>query len=207
MVGRPKEHDDTTREALRVAAEELFELAGADGVSVRAVADAAGTTTRAVYSLFGSRDALLNDALAQKAYEVLADALDAMDDSDDPAADLVETGVLVFRRFVTEHPALYRIAFQRALPGFAPGPELQNARNAAFGRLVAKVHRLEEARQLGKKPLYEAVMEFQAMCEGLANFELRGAHIPMLPAGDEADAWRRAFTTLVRGWKSRASTS
>ena len=35
-----------------------------------------GTTTRAVYSLFGSKEGLLVDALAESAYTFLADGLD-----------------------------------------------------------------------------------------------------------------------------------
>jgi AcrR family transcriptional regulator len=169
-------------------------------VSVRAVADAVGTTTRAVYSLFGSRDGLVVDALAQRAYELLGDGLDEHPETDDPAADVVDMAVAVFRRFVCDHPALYRIAFQRVVPGFSPGPELVEARNVAFTKLTAKVKRLEAAGLLKKKPLEEAVAEFQAMCEGLGNHELRGAAMPLLPPGDAELAWRRAFTTLVRGF-------
>ena len=199
-MGRPREHDDVTRDALRLAAERLFNERGAAGVSVRAVADAVGTTTRAVYSLFGSRDGLLVDALAQRAYELLSEALDEHAESDDPAADVIDMAAVVFRSFVRDHPALYRITFQRVVPGFAPGPELVEARDASFARLTAKIRRLETAGLLGNKPLSEAVTEFQAMCEGLGNLELRGSAMPLLPRGEQDAAWRRAFTTLVRGF-------
>ena len=68
-MGRPREHDEQTREALRAVAERLFHERGPQGVSVRAVAEQVGTTTRAVYSLFGSQERLLVDALGQRAYE------------------------------------------------------------------------------------------------------------------------------------------
>ena len=201
-MGRPREHDEETREALRTAAEELFADLGPGGVSVRAVADRVGTTPRAVYSLFGSRDGLLVDALAQRAYDLLEQGLDAQAETDDPATDLVECGVHVFRPFVCEHPALFRITFQRVVPGFEAGPELVAARESAFARLIAKVQRLEPAGQLGATPVARAVVEFQAMCEGLGNHELRGSMMGMLPPGAEEDAWRGAFTTLVLGWRA-----
>jgi AcrR family transcriptional regulator len=53
-VGRPREHDETTGESLRAEAERIVAEHGLSAVSVRAVADAAQTTTRAVYSTFGS---------------------------------------------------------------------------------------------------------------------------------------------------------
>ena len=200
-MGRPREHDDETREALRAAAERLFEAHGAAAVSVRAVADAVGTTTRAIYSLFGSRDGLLVDAMAQRADELLAAALDEYPETDDPVADLVEMGPTVFRSFVLEHPALFRIAFQRVVPRFEPGPQLQAARTTALERLTGKVQRLEQAGLLQNKALTQAVIEFQAMCEGLGNFELRGATMRMLPESGQQDAWREAFANVVRGFE------
>src|SRR5215207_9476693 len=52
-VGRPKEHDAATGEALLDAAEHIVERGGMAALSVRRVADRAGTTTRAVYAVFG----------------------------------------------------------------------------------------------------------------------------------------------------------
>ena len=198
-MGRPREHDEATREALRAAAEQLFDEHGAAGVSVRALANAAGTTTRAVYSLFGSRDGLLVDAMGVRAYEILNSGMDGHAESDDPAADLVEMAVNVFRRLVVEHPTLFRITFQRVLADFQPGPELLAVRESSLRRLTHKVGRLEEEGLLRDMPLADAVVAFQAMCEGLGNSELRGAIMPLLPAEHAAEAWRVAMATLVRG--------
>src|SRR5215207_7191330 len=127
-VGRPRQHGEETRAALRAAAEQLVANGGPYALSVRAVAEQAGTSTRAVYSLFGSKDGLLVDALAQGAFEFLADQI----------GDRI-VGVPVFRRLVLEHPALYRIAFQRPLGNLRPVPELTAARERAFRRLSGKV--------------------------------------------------------------------
>src|SRR5215207_11297681 len=138
-MGRPREHNEATRAALRTAAEQIVAKGGPAAFSVRAVADAAGTTTRAVYSLFGSKEGLLVDALAQGAFEFLFDEIDKLVETDDPVADLIAVGVPVFRRLVLEHPARYRIAFQRPLGNLRPGPELTAARERAFSRLSGKV--------------------------------------------------------------------
>jgi AcrR family transcriptional regulator len=199
-VGRPREHGEQTRAALRAAAEHLVANGGPYALSVRAVAEKAGTSTRAVYSLFGSKDGLLVDALAEGAFEFLADEIDELVETDDPVADLVAVGVPVFRRLVLEHPALYRIAFQRPLRNLRPGPELTAARGRAFSGLSAKVERLEHAGLLGDKSVGEAAVEFNAMLEGLANAELRGEVFRNLPEGEEERAWRNALTTLVRGF-------
>ena len=199
-MGRPKEHDEHTRAALRAAAEGLVADGGVAAFSVRAVADQAGTTTRAVYSLFGSKDGLLVDALAQGAFDYLTEGIDALGDTDDPVADLIAVGVSVFRGLVCEHPALYRIAFQRIVPGFRAGPEVTAARQQAWARLTAKIQRLKDAGLLDHRPVAEAAAEFNAMLEGLANAELRGRALSLLPEGGEEEAWRSALATLIRGF-------
>ena len=199
-MGRPREHDEHTRAALRAAAERLVAEGGVAAFSVRAVADQAGTTTRAVYSLFGSKDGLLVDALAQGAFDYLAEGIGALGDTDDPVADLIAVGVIVFRGLVREHPALYRIAFQRIAPGFRAGPEVTAARQQAWARLTAKIQRLKDAGLLDHRPVAEAAVEFNAMLEGLANAELRGRALSLLPEGAEEEAWRGALATLIRGF-------
>jgi AcrR family transcriptional regulator len=169
---------------------------------VRAVAAEVGTTTRAVYSLFGSKEGLLIDALAESAFEFLADNIAALDTTRDPVADLVAVGVPVFRSLVLDHPALYRIAFQRVVPGFRAGPEVTAARTRAFAGLLSRVEPLQETGLLGRKPVQQAAVEFNAMLEGLANAELRGAVLPNLPAGDEEEAWREALITVVAGFSA-----
>src|SRR5512134_2475228 len=99
-VGRPKEHDERTRAALRAAAERIVEEDGPEALSVRAVAGEARTTTRAVYSLFGSKEGLLVDALAQGAFEFLAEHIDRLPRTNDAVSDLVAVGVPVFRTLV-----------------------------------------------------------------------------------------------------------
>jgi AcrR family transcriptional regulator len=200
-MGRPREHDEQTRAALLEAAERIVADGGPTALSVRAVADAAGTTTRAVYTLFGSKDGLLVQALARDAFEFLYAENDALEETDDPAADLLDIG-LAFRRFVRDHPALYRIAFQRIVPELEAGPELAATRQRAWVQLVAKVERLRPAGLLGEKPAPEAAVEFIAMMDGLGSAELRGAVLRLLPEGSEEQAWRNALTSLIRGWSA-----
>jgi Tetracyclin repressor-like, C-terminal domain len=134
----------------------------------------------------------------------LADGIDELVETDDPVADLVAVGVHVFRMLVLEHPALYRIAFQRIVPDFHAGPELAAARERAFARLLAKVQRVADANLLGRKSVAEAAVEFNAMLEGLANAELRGTTLSILPTGGEEHAWRDALTTVIRGFGASA---
>jgi AcrR family transcriptional regulator len=215
-MGRPREHDAKTAAALVEAAERVVQAEGLDALTVRRVAGEAGTTTRAVYSLFGSKQGL-NVALGQRAFGILGDGLAKLPETDDPAGDIVNAGIAVFRRFALEHPPLFRmIALQRP-----PSPDImagvRPAGAEALSGLKARFDGLEAAGLLGARTVWAAVSEFQALCEGLASVELRG-QLPLNPgarvgladdlpdehAGEgasiEEQIWRDALTTLVRGF-------
>jgi AcrR family transcriptional regulator len=221
-VGRRREHDADTAAALVEAAERIVHAEGLDALTVRRVAAEVGTTTRAVYSVFGSKEGLVV-ALGRRAFEILGDGLAELPETDDPAADLVEAGIRVFRRFALEHPSLFHLAVQRP-PSMRVGEGFRAVGAEALDRLKARVERLEAAGLLGDRPVWAAVLEFHALCEGLAAVELRGqvrlrreALVVLgdrLPAGYaddfergggpnggfEAAVWRDALTALVRGF-------
>jgi len=171
---------------------------GADALSVRTAAAEADTTTRAVYSLFGSKDGLVA-AVAQTAFEYLHDEIDRLPVTDDPAADLIAIGTKVIRRLALDHPGLFRIAFQR-IAGLHADPGLVAAREGAWVQLQAAVQRVQDAGLLGTKPVADAAREINAMWEGLANAELRGEVLRIMPKGLEDRAWVDALTTVVRGF-------
>jgi AcrR family transcriptional regulator len=191
-MGRPRRHNEQTAEALLDAAERLVETEGAAALSVRRVAHEIGTTTRAVYSVYGSKDALLA-ALGRRAFEILGREIARLPATDDPAGDLVEAGVVVFRRFVVEHPSLFRIGFLHTALTAPVVAEFRPAASDALGGLFARVQRLADADLLGGRSARDATFQFDVLCEGLAVAEVRGN-----VAGE--GGWRDALNVLVRGW-------
>jgi AcrR family transcriptional regulator len=195
-MGRPREHDERTAAALLAAAERAVEEGGPEALSVRGIATEVGTTTRAVYSLFGSKDGLIA-ALGAQAFEFLSAGLEGLPLTGDPAADLVETG-LVFRRLAVERPALYSIGVERDLPRIPPWQVVCDAADAAFDVLVSRVARLADAGLLGGQTVLEATLQFHALCEGLATLERRGARGPF----DAERIWRAGLRSLIAGFAS-----
>jgi AcrR family transcriptional regulator len=193
-VGRPREHDEATAAALLEAAERTVDAEGLAALSVRGVANDVGTTTRAVYSLFGSKDGLVV-ALGARAFDLLGAAVAALPETDDPAADLVQAG-LVFRRFAREHPALFTVGVQRALPSPELWDRFRGAASKALSTLHARLERLAARDGLGGRSVAEAAWQFHALCEGLAAAELRDPGVGRDPEG----RWRDALDALVRGF-------
>jgi len=171
---------------------------GLEALSVRQVATAIDASTRAVYSLFGSKEGLII-ALGTRAFNLLSDGLDALPTTDDPAEDLVQAGVVVFRRFTLSHPALFTIGFLQTGVPAEIAREFRSAQEQALARLHARIRRLKQVGRLGPRSEAEAAVAFHALCEGLAALEGRCILGP-----DEAEhMWRDALRALVVGWATK----
>ena len=182
-MGRRREHDEKTAAALLDAAERIVTAQGVDALSLREVARDAGTTTRAIYSLFGSKDGLLG-ALGVRAFNLLQREIEALPASGQPADDLIEVA-LIFRRFALEHPALFSIAFHR----------FRATAMDALAVLDKRFQPLADADLLGGRSVSEASTQFRALGEGVAWTELRGNPLPP----DPERFWRNAFHALITG--------
>jgi AcrR family transcriptional regulator len=191
-MGRRREHDEKTAAALLDAAERIVAEQGIDALSLREVARDAGTTTRAIYSLFGSKDGLLG-ALGVRAFNLLQREIEALPASDRPSDDLIEVA-LIYRRFALEHPALFSIAFHRADP--AIWPRFRAAAVDALAVLDTRFEPLADADLLGGRSVSEASTQFRALGEGAAWTELRGNPLPP----DPERFWRNAFHALITGF-------
>jgi AcrR family transcriptional regulator len=193
-MGRPREHDERVQGALLAAAEELLTEAGEAAISVRAVADRVGTSTRAVYSVFGSKEGLLF-ALAEHGFELLGAMVEALPVTDDPVADVVSAAMDGFRRWTLTHPALYRLTFDRFLVGPRRNRRVSSAGEAALEKLRARVRRACEAGLLGERSVDQVILQVDALCEGIATVELRG----MLYKVDAEALARDALESLLQG--------
>jgi AcrR family transcriptional regulator len=193
-MGRPKQHDQRVADALVDAAEALADVGGPGSVSVRGVAERSATTTRAVYSLFGSKAGLVA-ALGARTFELLGEGVAAVPETEDPAADLVEAGVGVFRRLSVDRPALFQIGVQQTSVDAAVVREFIPAAKDAFRVLEQRFQRLQDAGRLPGRSATTAAGQFHALCEGLAAMELRGL---VSSPGAEAQ-WRQALFTLLDG--------
>jgi AcrR family transcriptional regulator len=196
-MGRPREYDARVASDLLEAAERIVDEDGLEALSVRRVANEVDVTTRAVYSLFGSKDGLVV-ALGARAFHLLKAAIDTLPTTSDPAGDLVEAGVLVFRRFALEHPALLRIGVLHV--GMSPelARQFRSAADHALDGLQGRIARLADNGQLGSRGVADAACEFHALCEGLAALELRCT----IPRSRAEWVWRDALRALVSGWRA-----
>jgi AcrR family transcriptional regulator len=198
-MGRPREHDEATRERLLQAAEHLSATKGFEGVTVRAVATEAETSTRAVYALFSSKQGL-EEALHQAMFARLRDLLQASVRTGDPRRDLVELA-LAYRRWAVERPQRYALAMHRFV-GRSARPRSDEGlavSRAALDELRQAVARCHGAGLLGGRDAEDVATQLRAAVHGLAEFENLGL------LGPEPEAqWRAAASAMLDGYERTA---
>jgi len=93
------------------AARELLEAEGAEGLSMRALAERLGIRAPSLYKHFPSKEAL-EAAVISQAFKEQAELFDAaLHGSDEPIAAMAET----YRTYARNHPHLYRLMTERPL--------------------------------------------------------------------------------------------
>ena len=181
---RPRTHDDTVRTQLLDAASEAIAAGGSAALSLRSVASDAGTTTAAVYTLFGSRDALLR-AVIEEGFRRFAAHLAAVPRTDEPFTDLLALG-MAYRANALENPHFYRVMFS---PDSRKDLEPRGVENPTFGVLRDAVVRATGAPADAAESM---AVHLWALAHGMVSLELAG----MLP-GDPA-AREQAYAETLR---------
>lgn len=164
-MARPTTYDDALRDRLISATIDAVDRVGPAGLSLRDVARAAGTSTRAVYSLFGSRNALLAAAVVSGLSSFAADQREA-----EPRG-LRALGV-AYRAWALANPARYRQLFGGGLADIELTPEQARATTEAMLPLTRTV----AARVLDPALVGAAVTAIWAQVHGLVSLQLSGLH-------------------------------
>ncbi len=185
MATPPAPPDD--RQRLLAAASRLLQEEGPHALSNRRIAEAAGCTTMAIYSRFGSKLGLV-DALYREGLDVLEENQRGVAEArPDPVEALVAL-TLAYRKTARERPGHYAILFGNPVPGFTPSPQSAARGLEAFARLEAAVERCRAAGRTGPgaetRPL--AYRIFTA-CHGLVSAENAGFPAALGVADPEAE--------------------
>jgi len=196
-MGRRRVHDEHTRALLLEAAEALVAEGGIAAVGVRAVAERAGTTTRAVYALFGSKEELVQ-ALAQRSYGLLMERVAAVPLTSDAGHDLISGAVEGFRAFALQHPHLFHLFFMTILPRSGLSAESNDSRLAALRQLIQLVERAHTTGLLGGHSVEEVTLLWDALCTGLAMREIQG----VIQASTGERIWTDALGAMLIGLRS-----
>ncbi|MGB3440380.1 MAG: TetR/AcrR family transcriptional regulator [Actinophytocola sp.] len=193
-MGRPKIHDDALRGRLIDRAAALVFDDGVDALNLRRLAADAGTSTSAVYSLFGNKAGLL-ESLYREAARRFGARLGDVAVTGDPVGDIVRLGI-AYRDYALREPHLYAIMFTQQDARIDDCAREEAA--ATLAPLVDAVRRGQTAGALRKVAPELVALACWGVAHGLVSLEFAGS---MPPGLDIASGYEDALRAMVDGWR------
>ena len=195
-------HDEALRVRLLEQAVRTLSEDGIEGLRLRQLAADVGTSTTAVYSLFGGKPGLL-EALYDEAFLRFGRRLAEVRYTGEPRHDLLALG-LAYRASALAEPHFYQVMFGPvggAVTGaVTPNPESVLRAEGTFQPLVDAVRRAIEAGQLRDADPLVIATTMWACLHGLVSLELRS--LLWEAAGDPEELYRHAFRAMGEGWRA-----
>src|SRR3954452_19477486 len=189
----------TPRETLLEAALRLLEARGPGALRIRELSEAVGKSTMAVYTHFGSKQALL-EQLYLYGFSRLEEQLKAVPATGNPEGELVAFA-LAYREFALGNEALYGLMFERATPDFVPSDDSRMAGLETFEMLVRRIAAWQP--DLDAAPAAHLVW---ATMHGLVSIELMhrrwGGPLVAHLQGDSEEHYAAAIDSLLAGLDS-----
>jgi AcrR family transcriptional regulator len=192
-VARPRTHDDKLRLRLLDEGGRLLAEEGPAALTVRRLAERAGTSASAVYSLFGDKWGLVEE-MFREGFRRFTERIAALERTDDPWADLIALGA-AYRANARANPHLYDLMFGQPFPQFLAGEEDRVMAMGTFAALVEALGRCVDAGLLSGDAL-DLATAFFSLIHGLTVLELAG----WVVTPERADlVWERAQRALFVG--------
>ncbi|HTQ67083.1 MAG TPA: TetR/AcrR family transcriptional regulator [Solirubrobacteraceae bacterium] len=198
---RTKLRTPELKQRLRDAAIEVLTRQGPGGLTTRTVAEAADTSTPAVYELFGDKAGLVREVFFE-GFRVLRAGLAATPESGDPVADLRELAV-AYRVFINEHPQLARVMFSRPFGDFDPGPAETQAGASVRTLVVGRVQRCIGAGEMDGDAT-DIAHGLVALIQGLAEAEISRRLGTSRASVDRR--WEVAIDAMLAGLRPRRAS-
>jgi AcrR family transcriptional regulator len=197
-MARPRTRDyDELRRDLLDAAGRLLAQEGPQALSTRRAAQEVGTSTTAVYNLFGGKAGLLRE-LFLTGFGRLAQEFAAVPRDGDPETDLMALGY-AYRAAALANPHLYELMFGRPIADFRPDDDALAQVQGTFHTLVRAVARCVDAGRFAPADPYDVAVHSTPSCTDWRAWNSRASWPPtaMRPPAIGASRWRRPFAATT----------
>lgn len=161
----PRYHHGDARQALIAAAASCLESAGAAGLSLRQVAQAAGVSRQAPYNHFADKESLLAE-LVREGFAALGAGTAEAAATPGPRQERLRLAADFYVGFAQSRPALFRLMFSHELVNVDRHPAARAAATEAFAQLVELVASLAPAAQVADMTLvvWSLVHGYATLC-------------------------------------------
>jgi AcrR family transcriptional regulator len=195
---RGEAHGDTLRVALLDAAGELLHADGPQALTTRRLADTVGTSTQAIYTLFGGKEGIVR-AMYREGFDRLEQCLADVPSSASPSEYLLGLG-RAYRTAALRSPHYYDVMFGRPVPEFEPRADDVERSLATQAVLTAGIVRCIDSGLLRSDADPAEISAFLwAVAHGLVSLELTG-HLDLGAANGDSPLYDRYLMASVAAW-------
>jgi len=182
------------------AARDLFDKDGADGVSMRRIAEKVGITPMAIYKHYPDKEALLNALMLDgfAAWEARVEKLDAAE----PLAWLDQMSE-AYLDFALDEPRRYEAAFllkasaARRYPG-----DFLAGRSPVISRMMARIEQAKAQGLIDDTPTIDIAISLAALPQGLVDIYRAGR---FTGEAEFRAAFRKALSHCLRSFLKKES--
>ena len=191
-------HGDDLRVALLDAAGALLHAEGPQALTTRRLADAVGTSTQAIYTLFGGKEGIVR-AMYLEGFDRLEQCLADVPTDAAPPDYLLGLG-RAYRTAALRSPHYYDVMFGRPVPEFEPRADDVERSLATQRVLTGGIVRCIESGMLRKGADPAEISAFLwAVAHGLVSLELTG-HLDLGRANGDSPIYDLYLMASVAAW-------
>jgi AcrR family transcriptional regulator len=195
---RGEAHGDALRVAMLDAAGALLHSEGPQALTTRRLADAVGTSTQAIYTLFGGKEGIVR-AMYREGFDRLQQCLADVPASAAPPDYLLGLG-RAYRTAALRSPHYYDVMFGRPVPEFEPRADDVERSLATQAALTRGIVGCIECGMLRADSDPAEVSAFLwAVAHGLVSLELTG-HLDLGGTAEISDTYDGYLFASVAAW-------
>ncbi len=196
-------YDEALRERLIDEARKMLSVDGYHGVSLRVLTRNVETSTNAVYTLFGSKEALMAEVIVRDLDEAFGEPFES-NQSEDAQEELLRAARL-YRDYATSDPHMFAGAFEAMEESRRPGsltdrmnPEARNIASRMHTPLIAICKRISDENPESELDPTLMSVALWSVVHGYSSLENAGA----LPVSEDEKelVFDRSVTALYLCW-------
>jgi AcrR family transcriptional regulator len=187
-------HQQALRQGILDDASNLLLCEGLQALSMRRIAQMVGCSTTVLYTMFGSKQGLINE-LYLKGFAMLCQALESVPKSDNLLEYLIALGQ-AYRVFALANSTYYAVMFCQTSPEFTPTTSCIQQSWSSFALLVSTVQACIDVEIFAEDDSQEVAKILWAVVHGHVGLELTGHFTDSASA---AERFNRTIRTTLAG--------
>ncbi|MFZ5903159.1 MAG: TetR/AcrR family transcriptional regulator [Chloroflexota bacterium] len=179
---RVQQKREAAAQSILEAARAIMREEGVAALTMQGLARRVDLRAPSLYNYFSSKMEIY-DELFRLGFELFSRAMQEAADGAESTFDDIRRSMEAYMNFALQNPELFKLCFERHVPGFVPSPESMSVVNGVMESTLARINLWAERGGFDPKiPMDKAFDLVNAMMHGLVSMHL--ANDPQLPIGE-----------------------